>query len=280
MISVLILTLNEEKNLPACLAALSWTDDIVVLDSFSTDQTTEVARQHGVRVFQRKFDCFAGQRNYALDSIEFKHDWILHLDADEVVTPALRQEMLDAVKSERIDAYKIPSKTIFFGHWLRYAGLYPSYQVRLGRKGRWRFKQVGHGQREDIAAEKIGTLKEPYLHFSFSKGLEDWFNRHNRYSTDEAGDIVLQLRVAQRLDWVSFFCSDPVRRRRAVKQLAIRLPFRPSLRFLYMYLFRLGFLDGRPGLLYCRLLAIYEYMIVSKIREIRIAQHTGRHQDL
>lgn len=271
-VSILILTLNEELNLPACLAAVNWCDDIVVLDSFSTDHTAELARGLGARVFQRKFDCFASQRNYALDTIVFKHDWVLHLDADEIVTPALREELLEAVQSNAVDAYRIPSKTIFFGHWLRYAGLYPSYQVRFGRKGSWRFKQVGHGQREDIATKRIGTLKEPYLHYSFSKGLAEWFEKHNRYSTDEAREALRQLSQEDRLDWSVLLSWDTTLRRRAVKQLSIRLPFRPTLRFLYMYVFRLGFLDGAPGLTYCRLLAAYEYMIVLKMRELRTGQ--------
>jgi glycosyltransferase involved in cell wall biosynthesis len=151
------------------------------MDSFSTDQTTEVARGFGARVVQRKFDSFAGQRNHALDSVDFRHDWILHIDADEVVTSALKREMLEAIKSEGLDAYRIPSKTMFFGRWLRFSGMYPTYQVRLGRKGHFRFKQVGHGQREDIPPDRIGTLKEPYLHYSFSKGLAEWFDKHNRY---------------------------------------------------------------------------------------------------
>lgn len=268
-ISVLVLTLNEAANLPSCLAALSWSDDVVVLDSFSSDQTTEIARSLGARVIQRKFDSFAGQRNFGLDMVEFKNEWILHVDADEVVTPTLRRELLDVIALGRFDAYRVPSKTMFFGRWLRFSGMYPTYQVRLGRKGRFRFRQVGHGQREDIPPERIGTLREPYLHYSFSKGLAEWFEKHNRYSTDEAREAVRQLNEADGIDWGGLLSVDPTRRRRAAKQLSVRLAFRPTLRFLYMYLFRLGFLDGRPGLIYCRLLATYEYMIVLKMKEIR-----------
>lgn len=278
-ISVLVLTLNESANLSACLSALSWSDDIVVLDSFSTDRTIDLARSLGARVVQRNFDSFAGQRNFALDSVEFKNEWILHIDADEVVTEALRHELLDAAKSARFDAYRIPSKTMFFGRWLRFSGMYPTYQVRLGRKEHFRFKQVGHGQREDISPDRIGTLHEPYLHYSFSKGLAEWFEKHNRYSTDEAREAIRQLNAVDGIDWGGLLSSDPTRRRRAIKQLSIRLPLRPTLRFLYMYLFRLGFLDGRPGLIYCRLLAIYEYMIVLKMREIQSDQGTRQAGD-
>ncbi|MFZ1539350.1 MAG: glycosyltransferase family 2 protein [Chromatiaceae bacterium] len=200
-ISVLLLTLNEAANLPACLAALAWSDDVVVLDSFSQDDTVAVAERWGARVYQRAFDHFAGQRNYALDRIPFQHDWVLHLDADEIVTPALQAEMLAAIGDGRCDAWPIPSKMMFFGQWLRHAGLYPSYQVRLGHRQRCRFKQVGHGQREDVAPERVGTLQEPYLHYSFAKGLTDWFDKHNRYASAEAAEAVRRLGAGGSRDW-------------------------------------------------------------------------------
>ena len=273
-ISVLLLTLNEAANLPACMAALAWADDVVVLDSFSQDETLAVAVRLGARIYQRAFDDFAGQRNYALDQIPFQHEWVLHLDADEIVTPALRAEMEAAVAAGRYDAWRVPSKMMFMGRWLRYSGLYPSYQVRLGHRDRFRFKQVGHGQREDLAPERIGTLTEPYLHYSFSKGLSDWVDKHNRYASAEAREAVRLLASGGGLDWAGLVAREPTRRRRALKALSIRLPLRPLLRFLYMYVLRRGFLDGRAGLTYCRLLAIYEYLIVLKTRELRAGGRT------
>lgn len=266
-ISILLLTLDEEANLPACLASVDWSDDVVVLDSFSRDRTVAVAESGGARIFQRSFDSFASQRNHALDSIDFKHDWILHLDADEIVTPGLREEMLKTIQSEKYDAYRIPSKMMFLGRWLRYSGLYPSYQVRLGRRGRFRFKQVGHGQREDVAPERVGILAEPYLHYSFSKGITDWIDKHNRYASDEAREAVRLIAEGRDVEWRKLVSRDQVQRRRALKELSYRLPFRPLFRFLYMYLLRRGFLDGHAGLTYCRLLSIYESLIEIKIHE-------------
>lgn len=271
-ISVLLLTLDEEANLPSCLASVAWSDDVVVLDSRSRDGTVAVAERAGARVYQRTFDNFAGQRNYALDEITFRHEWILHLDADEIITGALQDEMLRAIATERFDAYRIASKMMFFGRWLRYSGLYPSYQVRLGHRARFRFKQVGHGQREDLAPERIGTLVEPYLHYSFSKGVTEWFEKHNRYASDEARETVRQLAGHPGIDWVGLWSRDRPRHRRALKEVSQRLPLRPLLRFLYMYFLRRGFLDGRAGLTYCRLLSIYEYLIVLKTREALAGQ--------
>jgi glycosyltransferase involved in cell wall biosynthesis len=264
-VSVLVLTLNEKENLPRCLGALDWSDDIVVLDSHSTDGTQDLARSLGARIFERTFDNFAGQRNYALDQIEFRNEWILHLDADEVVTPALRDEIAQAIENARFGAYRIASKLIFRGRWLRFSGMYPTYQVRLGRRGELRFKQVGHGQREEIDSHRVGALKEPYLHYGFSRGLADWIERHNRYSTDEALKNVSDADLGFR----QLLSTDRTDRRRALKRLSAHLPFRPTLRFLYMYLLRLGFLDGRAGWTYCRLLAMYEYWIVLKERQFR-----------
>ena len=263
-ISVLILTKNEEQNLPRCLDALAWCDDVVVVDDYSADGTVGIAEGCGARVYRREFDDFAGQRNYALENVEFKHEWILHLDADEVCTPELVEEMVRAIEEPGIDAYRVPSKMIFRGKWLRRAGMYPTYQVRLGRHPVFRFKQVGHGQREDIDGSRVGTLGSPYEHYSF-RGLDDWFARHNRYSSDEAR-LGVETNGAK-VDLWGLVSLDKMRRRRAAKAVSYQLPFRPLLRFLYVYLFRLGFLEGGRGFEYAYMLAIYEAMSDLKIKE-------------
>jgi glycosyltransferase involved in cell wall biosynthesis len=268
-ISVLILTRNEESNLAPCLDSVKWSDDVLVLDSFSDDRTLEIAGSRGIRMQQNHFVNFAEQRNFGLNHGNLKHDWVLHLDADEVVTPELQRELVDVAASGDKDAYRMASKMMFQGHWLRYSGLYPWYQVRFGKRDKLRFVQVGHGQRENLEPARVGTLREPLLHFPFSKGIQDWIERHNRYSTAEAA-YFLENAGAQTIDWPGIFAfGDASRRRRALKNFFSFLPCRPTLRFLYMYFFRLGFLDGRAGFTYCRLLTIYEYLTVLKIRELR-----------
>lgn len=267
-ISILILTLNEEKNLPSCLEAVSWCDDIVVLDSHSNDRTVEIAEKFGARVFFRTFDDFAQQRNYALQNIPFKHEWTFHLDADEIMTEGLRFEMEKNIQTTAYDAFMVPSKMMLFGKWLRFSGMYPSYQVRLTRCPVFKFRQVGHGQKEDIEQSKIGILNSPYLHYSFSKGFGDWFEKHNRYSDLEAEESLRHL-ASGAVDWAGLLSRDETRRRRALKEISFRLPLRPLARFIYMYVLRLGFLDGVPGFLYCNLMAFYEFMIVLKLREIK-----------
>ncbi len=273
-ISVLILTLNEEANLPRCLVALDWADDVLVVDSFSTDRTVEIAEAWGARVLQRHFDDFAGQRNFGLQEGGLQNEWVLHLDADEVVPPELRDEVFRAIGDEDKDAYRVPSKMMLHGRWLRHAGMYPSYQVRLGRREALSFVQVGHGQREVLPPERIGTLEHALIHYSFSKGLDDWFEKHNRYSAAEAR-LALEETGSGTVGWRELFSSDGMRRRRALKRLVAWMPFRPTLRFLYMYVLRRGFLDGAAGYTYCRLLATYETMTVLKIKEQRLREDGG-----
>lgn len=265
-VSVLLLSLNEARNLPRCLDALDWCDDIVLVDSGSTDGTVEIAAARGVRVLTRAFDDFAGQRNFGLREGGFVHDWVLHLDADEVVTPAFRQALADQGEAPGIDAYWVPSKLILFGTWLRHAGMYPVYQVRLGRRDVLRFHQVGHGQRETTPPERVGVFDEPYLHHSFSDGLARWLGRHIRYAADEAR--LIEARATDR-DWRALLSADAARRRRALKQLSAGLPvvLRPLARFLYVYVVRGGFRDGAAGLTYAMMLAVYEGMTVVLSRE-------------
>ena len=274
-ISVLILTRNEESNLPRCLDSVKWSDDVLVLDSFSNDRTVEIAGSRGIRVLQNHFVNFAGQRNFGLNHGNLKHDWVLHLDADEVVTPELQRELNETAARGDQDAYRVASKMMLQGRWLKNSGLYPWHQVRFGRRDKLRFVQVGHGQRERPGLERVGTLREPLVHFFFSKGIQDWIERHNRYSTAEAAHF-LDNTGNQAIDWPGIFAfGNPSRRRRALKNFFSFLPCRPTLRFLYMYFFRLGFLDGRAGFTYCRLLAIYEYFTVLKIRELRRRKDGG-----
>ena len=263
-VSVLILTLNEADNLPRCLDALAWCDDVVVLDSGSTDGTVELARARGARVLERPFDDFATQRNFGIDAGDWRHEWILHLDADEVVTPDLVEELARRVGRETFLAYRLPSRLMFMGQWLRHCGDYPAYQVRLGRRDALRFHQVGHGQREALAPDQVGTFEADYLHYSFSKGLGDWFARHNRYSDDEARHALGLAQAGGGFRPGDLLSGDRTTRRRALKDLAANLPLRGTLRLLHLFVLRGGFRDGRAGWIYCRMMSVYEQMIAIK----------------
>lgn len=264
-VSCLILTFNEEVNIGRCLASLSWCDDIVIVDSGSSDRTVEIARSHGARVLARPFDNFANQRNFGLNESDFLHEWVLHLDADEVVTTEFVAALNALMPPRDIDAWQVPSKMILFGRWIRHAGMYPTYQVRLGHRDRLRFIQVGHGQREDLPAEKIGVFDFPYLHYSFSKGMFAWLSKHVRYARDEASLILAMREERERAP----SGNDQTARRRALKIRAAKLPvaLRPFLRFLQIYFLRQGFRDGRAGFAYAFMLSTYEAMTAIFVME-------------
>lgn len=267
-ISVVILTLNEEINIAECLDSCSWCDDVHVLDSGSEDQTRQIAEDRGVPVAVNAFESFGKQRNFAIENLDLKHDWVFHLDADERFTPELVAEIEHVLGAEpEEDGYYVPHKLIFMNKWLRRAGGYPTYQMRLFHKGRMRFIDHGHGQREKTGST-IGTLVQPYLHYMFSKGLYDWLDKHNRYSSLEALQVVRdRANSTNRLGHL--FAGDPVQRRRAWKDLMYRLPLRPQLRW-FLTLFVIGgIFEGRAGRTYARLLATYEQMITLKLKLLK-----------
>ncbi len=262
-ISVLILTLDEESNLPRCLKSVAWSDDIVVLDSFSRDRTVEIAEAAGARVVRRRFDNWAAHQNWAVRNIGFRHPWVYYSDADEVVTPQLRDEALAAVAdvSRPEVAYRIRRKDMFMGRWIRRSYLYPTWFLRLFRPDKVRWERLVNPVAVPDGSE--GRLSEHFVHYPFSKGLAEWRARHLRYAKAEARETVKSVREGN-VDWRGLVSLGPVRRRRALKELSFRLPARPLLRFVYTYFLRMGFLDGWPGFKYCRLMAWYERVIVGE----------------
>lgn len=266
-VSIVILTLDEAVNIRDCLASCAWSDDVHVLDSGSKDATAELARASGASVHLNRFESFGKQRNWAIDNIPLKHDWAFHLDADERFTPELVAEMDALLRTNPEEAgFYVANQMIFMGAWIKRASGYPAYQMRLFHKGRMRFSDHGHGQREATSG-RVGTLRNPYVHHNFSKGLDDWFDRHNRYSTREAAQILADSGNAVGLG--GLFSSDGMTRRRTLKRLASRMPLRAQLRWLHTVLVKGAWLDGQAGLRYAALLSVYERMIALKLAERR-----------
>lgn len=268
-VSVVILTLNEEVNIRGCLESCSWADDVHVLDSGSIDSTVGLAAEMGAVTHYHPFESFGAQRNWAIDHIPLRHEWVFHLDADERFTPPLVAEMDTVISANPLQAgYYVANQMIFMGAWIKRASGYPAYQMRLFHKARMRFADHGHGQREATSGS-LGTLREPYVHYNFSKGLDDWFDRHNRYSRREVDQMLAEEAGRSGATVGELLSGDAVLRRRALKSLAHRLPLRPHLRWLHMVLVKGAWLDGRAGLRYASLLALYERMIDLKLKERR-----------
>jgi glycosyltransferase involved in cell wall biosynthesis len=267
MYSILILTLNEEANLPRCLASVPQCDDLVVLDSGSTDRTAAIARDAGARVFVRKFDNFAGQRNFAQREISFRHPWVFHLDADEQFTPELDTECRAAATRTDLDGFMVAPKMLWTGRWLPHCTDYPAYQSRFVRAPQFEFIEVGHGQREALQM-RVARLRANYLHDLSSGGETEWLEKHRRYARAEARAYLASADTAR---WRDLFAGPALRRRRALKRLSYSFPFRPTLRFVYQYFLRRGFLDGAAGFRYCQLLARYEGFTSAELRRLRTA---------
>ena len=266
-ISFLILTRNEEQNLPDCLASVKWSDDAVVFDSCSDDRTVAIAKAIGARVFQRPFDNYASQRNHALQDVIFAHPWVYLMDADERIPEDLRDEMLAAVRDapEEVTVFRLRRKDMFMGRWLRRSSGYPTWASRLVRVGQvWVEREINE---ELHTRGRVANLQGHFIHYPFNKGIAFWLERHNRYSSMEAEALVAETRTPLR--WCGIFSRDPVVRRKHLKQFAYRLPCRPALVFGYLFFVRMGFLDGIPGWHYCRLRMMYEYMIDLKVQELR-----------
>lgn len=272
-VSIVILTLDEEINLADCLASCVWCDDVHVLDSGSKDRTAELARAGGASLHVNPFKSFGAQRNWAIDNIPLKHDWVFHLDADERFTVPIVNEIASVVGANPSEAgFYVANQMVFMGSWIKRASGYPAHQMRLFHKGRMRFSDHGHGQREATTGT-LGTLREPYVHHNFSKGLDDWFDRHNRYSRREADLIIAN--EGERVGLGGLMSGDGIVRRRTLKAIASRVPMRAQLRWLHTVLVKGAWLDGRAGMRYATLLSVYERMIALKVAEKRSRAESG-----
>jgi glycosyltransferase involved in cell wall biosynthesis len=265
-ISVLILTYNEAINLPDCLASVAFSDDVVVLDSGSTDGTEQLAEATGVTLLQRPFDNYAAQRNFGL-AHDFKHDWILMLDADERIPDDFIEEiraMTDRTNNP-VTLYRMRRQDMFMGRWLKRSSGYPTWFGRLFRKGAVRVEREIN--EEYYTDGKIGLLEGHLIHYPFNKGITYWLERHNRYSSMEA--VKLSEERAVSIVWKDFLSKDPMLKRKAFKAFAYRMPFRPLFTFCFLYFVKLGFLDGKAGFHFSLMRSFYEYMISLKMRELK-----------
>ena len=269
-ISVIVLTKNEQQDLPGCLQSVAWSDDIHVYDSLSTDKTLEIAHAAGAVVTQRAFDNWAAHQNWGLQNLPLKHPWVFYIDADERMTPPLVEAVHAAVAQPGNQvAFRVRRRDRFMGTWLNHVQTSP-YYLRLFRPEKLRYERlVTPGS---IPDGPVGPVSGYLDHYPVSKGLTHWLERHNAYRTLEARQIIDNRR--SRADFSlrkAFVERDFHERRYHQKELFYRLPFRPLVKFLLLYAGKRGFLDGRAGFTYAALQSIYEYMIVLKERELQSA---------
>jgi glycosyltransferase involved in cell wall biosynthesis len=264
-ITVVILTKNEEETVEGAISsAREDYAEVVVLDSYSSDRTEELAEASGARVVKKAFEGYASQRNFALHEMKKTTDWVFFLDADERISPELTTELKRdfAPLSKKAGMLYLRRKDIFEGRWIKRSSGYPTWFGRLCHAPSVHVKREINEEYHCIRSTE--RLSEHLIHFPFAKGLSHWLDRHNRYSSLEAKTMV----IGETVDTQLIFSRDPGLRRKGLKQIYMRLPFRPIAGFLYLYLVRGGFWDGKPGLRYALLRSFYELMISIKIDEI------------
>lgn len=270
-VSVLIPAKNEAANLPRSLASVAWADEIILVDSASTDATAAIALAAGAKVVQFRFSgTWPKKKNWALENVPFRNEWVFILDADEVLPPDAEEEFRHIVSDpSSADGYWINRRFFFLGKWLRHA-YYPNWNLRLFRHRLGRYEQItgedtASGDNEVhehlVVRGTTGRLRCEMDHYAFPS-IATFVEKHNRYSNWEA-------RVAASGTAGGTIQHGAVAIRRRLRRLMLHLPFRPSIRFLYVYLWQRGFLDGIEGYYFARLHAFYEFLNVAKTYEYR-----------
>jgi glycosyltransferase involved in cell wall biosynthesis len=242
-LSVTVIALNQEDNIGECLKSISFADDIVVVDTGSTDRTVDVARTYTDRVFTTSWHGFGRTKNYALD--QALGDWVFSLDTDERVPLALQDEIKAVVKGDGpLAAYRVARKNYFCGRWIRHLGWYPDYTLRLFRRdqGRFRDREV---HEEVLVAGPVGNLKTPLDHYSY-RSVSEYVTRMDRYARLAAIELA----------------------KRGQQPFPGELVYRPFFTFLHLYVLRLGFLEGTTGYTLAVLMSTYKFLKYYYLREL------------
>ena len=278
-VSVLIPAKNEESNLPACLESVAPAAEIVVVDSQSSDRTVEIAQSYGAKVVQFNFNgSWPKKKNWSLENLSFSNEWVLIVDCDERLTPELWEEIAEVIQNLEYNGYYLNRRVFFLGTWLRHGGRYPDWNLRLFKHKLGRYENLNTGDIPNtgdnevhehvILPGKVGYLKHDMLHIDF-RDIYHWLARHNRYSNWEAR-VYYNFIIGQGDEGTigANLFGNAVQRKRFLKKIWVRLPFKPWLRFIWFYIIRWGFLDGKAGYIYARLLSQYEYQINVKLYEL------------
>jgi glycosyltransferase involved in cell wall biosynthesis len=278
MVSVIVPVKNEADNLRRCLPALSWADEVFVVDSQSRDDTVRVAEEHGATVVQFRFNgSYPKKKNWALEHLPLRNEWVLIVDADEVVPLPLADEIRRRTEANEADGFYLNMKYFFLGKRIKHCGYSEAWNLRVFRHRLGRYERIpaapGSTAGDNEAHEhveldgRVGRLVHELDHYAYPT-LSAWIEKHDRYSSWEAENYERFLREP-----VPPSIGAGKRLKRRMKKAYLRLPFRPLVRFVYAYVARLGFLDGRPGLIFCLLLAYYDFLCNAKRYELRLAMH-------
>ena len=277
-VAIMIPTKDEEVNLPFALASVcDWAQEVFVLDSGSTDRTAEITERYGARFVFHPWEGYARQKNWGLDNLPITAPWVFILDADEVITPALRDEIIRVATEDRAaeSGFYVNRFFVFLGKRIRHCGFYPSWNLRFFRRGKARYEERQVHEHMTVDGT-VGYLRHDMEH-NDRRGLEHYVAKHNHYSTLEARELFRIIEgTADGTLKFSFF-GGPIERRRWIKhRLWPRLPARWLVRWMYMYVLKLGFLDGATGFHFCLFMAAYEHQISLKLKELQARDREQR----
>ena len=279
-VSVLIPAKNEEANLPACLESVKRADEVFIVDSQSSDRSAEIAESYGAKVVQFHFNGhWPKKKNWSLENLPFHNEWVLIVDCDERITPELWDEIAVAIQNPNYNGYYLNRRVYFLGKWIRHGGKYPDWNLRLFKHQKGRYENLSTEEIRNTGDNEVhehvilegpaGKLKNDMEHMDF-KDIYHWLDRHNRYSNWEARVYLNMLTGKDDSATIGAnLFGDAVQRKRFLRKVWVWLPFKPTLRFILFYFIRLGFLDGKAGYVYARLISQYEYQIGVKLYELK-----------
>lgn len=274
-ISVFILTFNESKHLERCILSIKpLTDHIYVIDSFSSDETVNIAKRLGAKVYQNNWTNHANQVNWAINNCVFKTNWIMRLDADEVITFELASELKDKLPNigSNITGLNVKRKVFFMGKWIRFGGYYPTWLLRIWRRGKAICEQRIMDEHIKLTQGDTISLENDIIDEN-KNNLTWWTEKHNNYATKEAFELlnyIYNIHEYEQLVTPKLYGSQ-AERKRFLKYLYAKIPLfvRPFLYFIYRYFFCLGFLDGKNGLIWHFLQGFwYRFLVDAKIYDI------------
>lgn len=284
-LAVIILSFNEEKNIAQALdSVVGWANEIIVVDSFSTDRTVEIAASYGCQIYQNRFESFSKQRNFAIEMIPIKSEWIFFLDADEWIPRELKLEIDDRLTQNPTEnGFFIKWRFIWMGKWIR-RGYYPTWILRLFRKGAGRCEERKVNE-HFIVDGAVDYLLNDMIHED-QKGVGEWISKHNRYATFEALDL-LEAEKHQDTEYTRAkpFGTQAERKRWIRYSIWNRIPLfsRPFVYFIYRYVIRGGILDGRAAFIYHFLQAFWYPMLIDikylELKESQNKQNLGGKRD-
>lgn len=268
------MTFNESKNLEQCLSSIKdYVDDIIIIDSFSKDHTREIAEKFTTKIYQNEWINYSNQFLWALNNAEIKNDWVLRIDADERWTSEGFEELKKIIEKDEVDGVYVKMKIFFMGKWIKYGGFYPNYFLRVFKKSKGKIEERWMDEHISVNGKTvISDINVLEMNYDRQENISLWTEKHNKYSTREAIEFLIYKYNLKKVDSIADLKGGKTERKRWMKEnFYYKLPLfvRPFLYYIYRYIFKFGFLDGKEGLIFHFLQGFwYRFLVDAKIYQI------------